>query len=75
MRSTALKCVRTAEQEKGRPPYITEVAQVMKRDSYFPVPSPQVVMLVVQDLIRNDEVLTDREGHAVSLNSVHQRNE
>ena len=75
MRSTTLKFVRIAEQEKGRPPYITEVAQVMKRDSYIPVPSPQLVMLVVQDLIRNDEVLADREGHAVSLNPIHQRNE
>ena len=39
MRSSALKYVKLAEQEKGRPPYVTEVAQIMKRDSCWPVPN------------------------------------
>ena len=40
MRSSAIKYIKLAEKEKGRPPYITEVAQVMKRDSYWPLPNP-----------------------------------
>ena len=46
MRASALKSVHIAEKEKGRPPYVTEVAQVMKRDTYWPVPSAQLVLLL-----------------------------
>ena len=71
MRSTALKCVHIAEKKKGRPPYVIEVAQVMKRDSHWPVPNPKLVMLLVQDLIRNDELLADKELHRVTANPIH----
>ena len=47
MRSSALKYIKIAEKEKGRPPYITEVAQVMKRDSYWPMPNPLLMLLLV----------------------------
>ena len=47
LRSTTLKYVKLAEYEKGRPPYVTEVAQIMKRDSYWPVPTAQVARILV----------------------------
>ena len=47
MRSTTLKYVKLAEKEKGRPPYVTEVAQIMNRDSYWPVPNPQLTLALV----------------------------
>ena len=47
MRSKTLKYVKLAEKEKGRPPYVTEVAQIMNRDSYWPVPHCQLTLSLV----------------------------
>ena len=47
LRSSALRCVAIAEKEKGRPPYTPEVAQVMKRDTYWPVPNSMFVKVVL----------------------------
>ena len=36
-RSSCLHFIKVAEREKGRAPYIVEVAQVMNRDSKWPI--------------------------------------
>ena len=60
--------MKVAEKEKGRAPYIVEVAQVMRRESKFPIPSTFVVGPACYDLFRNDELLLDKECHRVSAN-------
>ena len=67
-RSSTLRFIKKTELEKGRPPYIIEIAQVMKRDSYFPVPNSMIVCIAIFDLYRNDEILCDRELTRASVN-------
>ena len=62
-----------AEKEKRRPAYTTEIAQIMKRDSYWPVPHPFLTKHVLLELFRNDEVLANKEMDRFTANKVHQK--
>ena len=47
----------------------------MVRDSWWPIPNPtllKLVLVLVQELYRNDELLGDRELNRVSVNPKHQ---
>ena len=65
--SSALESIKVAEAEMGRAPTAIEVCQVHKRISYFPT-IPGLITFTINNLWRNDEVLTDRELTRVSVN-------
>ena len=66
--------VKLAEKEKGRPPFVVEVAQIVKRDSDLANPG-LFVKKACFDLFRNDELLGDTELNRVTANPDHQRTE
>ena len=72
-RASVLHYVKVTEKEKGRPPYIVEVAQTMKRNSNWPIPATPVVTMACYDLFRNDELMCDTECHRVSVDRKYQR--
>ena len=65
-RSAALTALRRAEEIKGSPPYILEIAH--QWNSIVPMLAPIVVLVALQDLYKTDIMLADKDNHRFSLN-------
>jgi hypothetical protein len=56
-RGACMEALRRAEEKKGSPPFVMEIAQ--EWSSMIPMLAPLFLLMGLQDLFKNDEVLTN----------------
>ena len=65
-RSAALTALRRAEEIKGSPPYVLDIAH--QWNSIVPMIAPLILLVALQDLYKLDIMLADRDNERFSLN-------